>query len=106
MHGGDGGLDLVGANRAFGRVAVTSAMPSAICARSHRRRSCLVSGISSPPGPVPRARRASVNSMSASNPATSPSSGKQVMNGPRQADRFADSSLRRRFGRSWKCSLR
>ena len=52
-----------------------SATPSAIFARSHLLRSCSSSGISSPAGPVRAGRRASVSSISASSPATSPSPG-------------------------------
>src|SRR5260370_1087338 len=62
----------------FPRVAVSSAMPSVISFRSHKLRSCFVSGIKSPSGPVRAVRRASVSNISASNPATSVSSGSKL----------------------------
>ena len=65
-----------------------SAMPSEIAFRSHSVRSCSVSGINSPSGPVRAARRASVSSISASSPATSPSSGQEVVNGAREPNRL------------------
>src|SRR5690349_13690192 len=75
MHGGDGGLKLVGPTSPRGSAPVTSATPSAIFAWSHRLRSCSSSGTSSPAGPVRAGRLASVSSISASSPATSPSPG-------------------------------
>ena len=65
-----------------------SAMPSEMAFRSHRVRSCSASGISSPSGPVRAGRRASVSSISASSPATSPSSGQEVVNGPGEPNRL------------------
>ncbi len=49
--------------------------PSAMASRSQRLRSCSASGMRSPAGPVRASRRALVRIISASRPATSPSSG-------------------------------
>jgi hypothetical protein len=57
------------------RAPVISVTPSAIRPASQRLRSCSAMGIGSPPGPARAGRRASVSSISASSPVTSPSSG-------------------------------
>gem|GEM_PF-3701550 len=55
---------------------VSKALPSAMSAWSHRLRSWSGNGTRPPAGVVRAARRASVSSMRASNPATSPSPGR------------------------------
>ena len=59
---------------------VTRAVPSAISPRSQRARSCSASGTRLPSGRVRAGRRASVSSMSASSPVTSPSPGSHACN--------------------------
>ncbi len=56
--------------------SLISATPSSIDGRCQRVRSCSASGTSAPSGSVRAARRASVSSISASRPATSPSPGR------------------------------
>ncbi len=75
VHGGDGRLQLVGARAALGQRPADQRDALLDRGRSQRARSCSSSGTSSPCGPVRAARRASVSSISASRPATSPSSG-------------------------------
>ena len=70
-------------------------------------RSCSSSGISSPLGPVRAARRASVSSISASRPATSPSSGSRCVHGARQPDRLVgEIGALQIAGRCCSCSPR
>ena len=57
-------------------------------ARSQSVRSCSASGISSPSASVRAGRRASISSISASRPITSPSSGSSAPHHPRQPDRL------------------
>ncbi len=75
-----------------------SATPSAMRSASHAPRSCSAIGTSAPSGPVRAGRRASVSSISASSPATSPSPGSSrcTMRASRIAS--ADSSARCRSG--------
>lgn len=75
MHCGDRCLQLVRTKRRLAGVRVTSATPSSIWAVFQRSRCCSSSGTSEPSAFVRAARRASVSSIRASGPATSPSSG-------------------------------
>ncbi len=81
-----------------GSAPVMSATPSAMASASHRLRSCSAIGISEPSGPVRAGRRASVSTMSASSPVTSPSSGSSRWTIRVSRIASADSSTRCRCG--------
>ena len=69
------GVTLVEASLSRGAVGPYQ-LQAAIAAVSQSPRSCSTKGINAPPGPVRAGRRASVSSIRASSPATSPSSGR------------------------------
>ena len=107
MDGRDRRLQLVRADRPRGRVASTSRTPSRDRGGSHRVRSCSASGTSEPSQPVRAARRASVSSISASSPVTSPHDGRRPCSC--RVSRIASSAsdgvgqVRRRW---WRCAPR